>query len=215
MPHRDPETGQFVAHSGSYTDYEVVTFTAEAGTPASDLDGETDFNGEIIEFEGLQVIDYDDVVDRNETLQLLSAHHVLEVYGNSTSTADGYITASLEVSSSPSKQAAEASPAQSEPYDTSGGVVRGGAETTDTIDLVGRPLIASTTTPFSDGASGVGGGGAGGHDAVDMDGPPGQVGMFHPRDELFVNGEYSVWNVSDSAIHAALLGQHIYGVVED
>jgi hypothetical protein len=44
---------------------------------------------------------------------------------------------------------------------------------------------------------------------------PAEFGRFHPRDELFINGEFRAWNIDDAGIHAAVAGQHVYGVISD
>jgi hypothetical protein len=50
----------------------------------------------------------------------------------------------------------------------------------------------------------------------DLEGPfPGPLAEFHPRDELFLNGEFLAWNIDDAGVHAEVTFQHVYGVVED
>lgn len=216
MAARDPQTGQFVSSSESYDDIEVATFEADIGAAAADLDGLTDFDGEFADFEGHLVIDYDDLVDRNEELHLLSAQHGLNVYQNSTATADGTVRAYAEVSSSPSRSILPGITTASLQGDTTdgAGVVGGQASFSDTIDVIGRPMEATAHGPFSDGATGVGGGGSAGSDSVEVHNPPTEMARFHPRDELFVNGRFNVWNISDAGIHITVVGQHVYGVAD-
>jgi len=215
MPHRDPQTGQFVADSNQYDDIEVATFGSTVGIPAADLDGSASFTGgDGGTFEGLEVIDYDEIVDRNESLVLLAAHHALSVMVNSTQTADGSVRAAIEVSADPSR-ALPTLRAQGQTGGDLDGDVDGTASFDDTIDLVGRPLIGAATGPFSDGSTGVGGGAAAAADRYDIQMAPAEFGRFHPRDELFLNGDLSVDNIDDAGVHASISGQHVYGVLSD
>jgi hypothetical protein len=217
MPHRDPDTGQFLPHdSVEFDDIEVATFSATVGVEASDLDGSTGFGGGTADrFEAVEVVDYDDLVDRNEELRLLSAQHRIDSYINSTQTADGTVAVAVEVSAAPSLTGVTsrlADPNTGTEFAPDNAV--GTARTDDTIDIVGRPLVATAHGPFSDGSSGAGGGGSAGDDDYQSDMFPAEFGAWHPRDELFVNGEFVVWNVSDAGVHVEIVGQHVYGVVE-
>lgn len=209
--------GQFVSvDEDMFSDIEVATFASNAGVTASDLDGETSFGGEAQVFEGIEVIDYDEIVDRNEELVLLAAMHSLVVYANSTETADGTVAAGVEVSADPSLTPATSRVVDTRNNDLPPGdsQVTGTGSTDDSIDLIGRPLSAVGHAPFSDGASGVGGGGSAGEDSISLSMAPAEFGRFHPRDELFVNGEIRAWNIDDAGVHANVSGQHVYGVVE-
>jgi len=213
---RDPQTGQFVEQS-SFDDIEVATFSANVGVEAADLTGTTGFNGgDRNSFEQVEVVDYDDIVDRNEELVLLSARHRLSSYLNSTETADGTVSVAAEISASPSltdvtNRAANPSSGNAFGPDN----VMGRRESDDSIDVLGRPMVAVAHGPYTDGASGTGGGGSAGEDLVQLDGAPAEFGRFHPRDELFVNGRIVVWNVDDAGAHASISGQHVYGVLSD
>jgi hypothetical protein len=215
--HRDPETGQFLAHdSVTFEDIEVVSFSANVGVQAADLSGATGFVGQDnAEFEGLLLVDFDDVVDRNEELRLLSAEHRATAFINSTSTEDGTVSVSAEVSASPSLTdvTGRAADASTDSFDD--GPVTGRADNDDSIDLLGRPMTMTGHAPFFDSSSGAGGGGSAGEDSVDMDAAPAEFGRFHPRDELFLNGRIESWNVADAGIHLSVAGQHVFGVTED
>lgn len=214
MPHRDPQTGQFVADSDRFDDYEVVTFSGGLGIQAADLTGGTGFSGgQSLTFDGTEVLDYDEVVDRNEELHLLEAQHALMVFANSTSTADGTVSAAAEISASPSRSAAANVITSTTATDDD--PVVGAAFEDDTIDVLGRVLHATGHSPFSDSAGGVGGAGSAGEDSVTVEMPPEPVARFHPRDELFLNGELVIWNIDDSGVHLAVQGQHVYGVSHD
>jgi hypothetical protein len=213
MVHRDPDTGQFVGGDGSmhgYDDIEFGSFRASIGIPAADLDGGTGFGGQTDTVEGLELLDYDDLVDRNERLDLLYGMHSLTVYANSTETADGTVRFEGEVASAPSPTMATNIAVQDIEGD-----VDGATQSTDSIDLLGRRLNAVGHAPFSDTATGVGGSGSAGEDRVDFGMPPGPAREFHPRDELFLNGEFRTWNIDDGGVHLELAGQHWYGVSEE
>lgn len=222
MPHlpRDPETGQFLSQKTieamGFEDVEVVSFLAEAGVLAADLTGSTNFvTGDAFEYEGIELIDYDEVVDRNEEVVLISAYHNLSVMANSTETADGTVTGSAEVSASPQNSPAGRAASSTTDVPPGDSPVVGFGTNDDTIDLIGRPLLATGHAPFSDGASGVGGGGSAGEDRVSVWGLPEEIARFHPRDELFMNGRIQAWNIDDAGVHVKLNGQHVYGVISD
>lgn len=217
MVHRDPETGQFVSGDGQhrYEGIEVATFHADFGIQAADLSGATGFaGGEGDQIEGIRILDFGDFCDRNERLKLLHAEHSLTAYINSTQTADGTVRVAAEISASPSASGGIHTIGTGD-VDSSQDLAVGGATTDDTIDVLGKPLIATGHGPFSDGASGVGGGGSAGEDDAHLHYPESPVCDFFPRDELFVNANLEVWNVADAGVHGEVVGQHIYGVLED
>lgn len=210
--------GQFVSidDHDMFDDVEVVTFSVEMGVEASNLNGVTSFSGEANTVEGTVLVDYDDVVDRNESLFLLDAHHRLSTWINSTETADGTVRTYVEVSASPVFELGEMRFLSTDVLegDQRGDIV-GEAGSDDSIDLIGRPMAATAHAPFSDGSSGAGGGGSAGEDDYVSSIFPAESGRFHPRDELFLNASFESTNVDDAGIHLDLSGQHIYGVIED
>lgn len=211
MPRRDPKTGKFVA-GDEYDDVEVVSFSGSVGVQAADLNGGTGFSGETNSFDGVKLVDYDDLVDRNEELQLVQGSHLVTVYQNSTSTADGTVAAGVGISASPTRKSVEAATASADSHE---GSIVARFYTDDSIDLIGRPMEAVSYAPFSDGATGVGGAGGIGRDEVEIHDQPGELGRFHPRDELFFNGRIKSWNIDDAGVHVSVKGQHVYGVVSD
>lgn len=217
MPHRDPQTGQFVSSPTDFADIEVVTFTGNVGVQAANLSGGTGFSGgDTDDFEGVELIDYDEIVDRNESLVLLQAHHALSVYINSTQTADGTVSAGVAVKADPSIDiVTQRAATPTGTVSTSPDNAVGTAEFDDSIDFVGRVLSAVGYGPFTDGPAGVGGGGSAGEDSYTVKMAPAEFGRFHPRDELFMNGRINVWNVADAGAHVELSGQHVYGVLEE
>jgi len=213
--HRDPVTGQFTGKEHSYDDIEVVSFEAGYGIQAADLDGGTGFGAGSNEAftDDEPLIDYDEIVDRNEELRLLSAEHVLDVFVNSTETADGTVASAVAITASPTRTGGIGQVSLS--TDAVDPPVVGDNSSDDSIDHVGRQLVAVGTGPFSDGSTGVGGGGSAGTDEVETGPLPAEFGRFHPRDELFAVGQFSVWNIDDAGVHAQVSGQHVYGVLED
>ena len=216
MVHRDPQTGQFVKGSAShYEDLEQVTFSVNTGAEAADLTGSTGFaSGDVVGFEGVQVLDYDDIADRSEHLELIQAVHRVVIYANSTETADGTIKGVAELSTSPTRDIAVDLFNVQDIADSNIGVTAG-IDNSDSIDLVGPPLAAVGHAPHSDGGTGTGGGGAAGADTLNHYPPEGRLATFDPRDELFLNGAMEVWNIDDAGAHMDVHGQHLYGVIED
>lgn len=219
MPARDPVTGQFVAGqaAGEWDDIEVVTFDGHFGITAANLSGGTGFSGQSFGAldEGVTVVDFDEVVDRNEEVVLLYAEHHLSAFVNSTETADGNAEVTAEISSSPATSQVGQARGPTSSVTSNGTTYNVSGDDDDTIDLVGRPMRCVAHAPFSDGASGVGGGGSEGVDWAYVYQPPAEFGRFHPRDELFLNADIQAWNIDDAGVHGQVGGQHVYGVVED
>lgn len=197
-----------------FDDVEVATISTGVGVQAADLAGGTGFSGEQHTFEAVPLIDYDEFVDRNESLTLLRASAVLFVYANSTETADGTVACAVEVSSSPAIQGSGLVTSTTTEFsqDPATDDVVGATAVDDTIDIIHREMVGVGHGPFSDGASGVGGGGSAGRDEVAVGRPPDPIADFHPRDELFLNGQFAAWNIDDAGIHAQFNAQHVYGV---
>lgn len=197
-------------------DIEVVSFSATVGVPAANLSGDTTFTGgDDNQFESLELVDYDEVVDRNEELVLLEAHHGAYLSVNSTETADGSVRASVGVVAQPTLPDVVRNAATQRVDALEGIGFQGSASSEDSIDIVGRPLVFQATGPFSDSSSGLGGGGSAGHDSIDLEHAPAEFGRFHPRDELFLAGRAEVNNIDDAGIHIGIAGQHVYGVRHD
>lgn len=207
MPRRDPETGQYVAGQ-SFDDIEQYTFSAQIGIEAANMTGGTGFTGgDNHVVEGIELLDFDDIIDRDEGAQLLTAYHSVSVFQNSTTTEDGTVLGEVEVSATPSRSVIGG--VGTPPLE---GDWVGGVDVSDSIDVIGRPLLGVATGPFSDTVNGIGGGGATGEDSYEIDDIPTQVGAFHPRDELFMNASLAAWNIADAGVHILVEGQHTYGI---
>lgn len=218
MPHRDPETGQYLPQDAriEFEDIEVASFGFQGGVTAAGMEGSTGYgDADQGAVQGVQLIDYDEIVDRNEELHLLEAQHRLSVYQNATATEDGSIRGYAEISTSGAFQLAEVSDVSVSNLDDNqrGDVINGQAEFDDGIDLIGRPLVATGTGSFYNASNGAGGGASAGEDSYVSDYFPGEMGRFHPRDELDLNIAFDASNIDDAGIHLDVTGQHVYGVV--
>lgn len=223
MPARDPTTGQFVSSSDPYSgfdDVETVADTREFHVDAAALAGATGPDGgEESGFQGVEAYPMSNIIDRGEQATLLEAYHVVEAWMNPTQTADGMARAAIEISSSPSHQAVRAVDALQDVDDV--GWLQGDADLpiqqsgpspTRSLDLVGPPLVAYGYAPFSDGATG--NSGSGSSEQAKYQGTPADP-QFHHRDDLFINGVLTAFNVADSAIHATVRYYHAFGIEED
>lgn len=217
MPGRDPQTGKFVSGTAGYDDVESVTDVRHLSVAASNNDGTTGQNGgQSTGFEGVELYSLDSALDRNEEAELIGAWHRLEVFINSTTTADNTFHASVEISSSPSNLTVRPPLAFNEIEDTgwlagdSNQVInQSGSAAEDTQAVVGPPLSATAIGQFTDTVNGTGGGG---HVGVDeWDGVPADPD-FYPRDRVFLNGVLTQWNLANAASHANLTYHHVYGV---
>lgn len=223
MPRRDPDTGKFVSGSGGpaggYTDIEQVTATINFGMTADNHDGSLG-NGLPNEgrFEGFEVVDYDDVIDRDERADLLYARHRLLAFTRENQAPPGIVNLGVELSSSPALQVARSvqNPQVIEgDIEPNAGVNVSSYEDLqeDSVDLVGPALTAATMNPHQDTGSSTGGGGAMSVDTVELEGFPDRIREFHPRDELFLNG-FVESSGYDGDSYGTLTLQHWYGISE-
>lgn len=203
MPHatdavvRDPDTGQFrKASEVQYDDYEVVAFTIEVHADGHIGDSLSLEYGNRGEFEGLEVLDFDSILDRHRLATLI---HV-DLRGVLQFTQDGivpaYALASVELSGSPSIRASGAVAVpdadRTAIEDVTGNFsdVTALVELDDTLDLPLRPLLMAANNGFEDtdatNGTGIGGAGAAGVDQAY--GPLPGTWQFDRRDELYLNG---------------------------
>lgn len=210
MPRRDPQTGQYV--SGSISgEVETVTWTTAISIPASQLDGLTDsFYGEEQRFEGVLLYDLDQVVNRHEVGELVTASHRAVLQPTGTQTADSAAFLHAEISASPGKSQFEGTLA---PFADASGDFNGDVlvDWDDSADLVGRPLSVMAQGPFTDGTAGLGGAGSPGEDTVEAS----PLGFdMDRRDELYLNGRIGAQNIADGPVTAIVSGQHVYSIEE-
>lgn len=221
MAVRDPETGQFVSSGAAgYDDVEVITISPTIGIGSSEVTGDTDASfADEGEFEGFELIDMDEVLDRSESADLLAAAHAITVYGQPIDASPGAVRAAIEVSSSPALQAATAIGGSGAELDSDGLLVQQRQDSlddvkTDSLDIIGRVLSAVAYPPHQDTGSSTGGGGSAGTDDFKTEGFPDRMARFHPRDEVYLNGVIEANGVSVNT-YLDVEVQHIYGVRED
>lgn len=217
MP-RDPDTGEFISEDDleSFERIEEVNEQVHLSVPASGVGGQTDQGfGQEGTFEGLLYFNLEDILDRDEIAVLLWAEHRLWLTSPSTQTADGTVSALMELSASPEASAIADDPLTAgdlaDIADTGGDfTVEHDSTSADTgADTVGRPLNAIAHSPFSEGA-GAGGGGTPGDD--EWVGQPYAEPVFDIRDDLFVNGYMEHNNISDASLYARITSRHVWGV---
>lgn len=218
MPHRDPETGKFTANE--HDDYDRVEeqyFGLHLSVPASDVGGQTGQTfGQDGSFEGLLAYDAEVFLDRDEIGVMLWAEHNLVTGILSTQTADGTVSAILEVSAAGDRQvsafagASDIADASGDFTVETGNAIAGGE--VNTGDLVGRPLHAIGYGPITDGNASLAGSGSAGED--EWVGSPAAEPVWDVRDSIFVNGIMEQSNVSDAALYAQIQGRHVFGVME-
>lgn len=218
MPHRDPKTGKFV--SGDRDDFDRIEQLHAVDTlsvPAADLDGATGQNfGEESRYEGEELYDFEEVLDRDEVGVMLWQAQQIVVYGLSTSTADGTVRGAVELSFSPSESFQFNTGGTTDLDDQTGtgfAIESGEQFFSDTGDVIGRHLQAVGYSPFSDGATGVGGSGGAGIDS--WEGPILVDPVVDDRDSLFHNGVIEAQNVADASVHMDLAVWTVLGAMED
>jgi len=220
MPHRDPQTGKFVAGSSDsdIDRMEQLHASSTLSVAAADLDGGVgQAFGEQDTFEGVLLYDFEQALDRDEVgvIQWQAQH--ITVYGTSTSTADGTVRGSVEFSLSPDLSRGVQAVQATQPVDDQTGnsftIDRSPEVRTVTGDVLGRHLTAVGFSPFSDGTSGVGGSGGAGTDA--WEGPILVDPVVDDRDALFANGAIEVSNVSDAAVHVDIDVWTAMAVIEE
>lgn len=191
---------------------------------AADLDGSTGPGfGQAAIFEDVVALDLDDVLDRHRLADVLAYNHRLTCIAPSTQTADGTCRFSGTFATGPSHRFTSAGGQFQEEF--SGGTpftggaftsnTDGGILTEDSLDPIGRPLDAIAGSPFSDGATGVGGAGSAGEDNDRGEMP--HAGMFtvDRRDEIFVAGVAEASNIDDASLYSSWTFQWLLGVYDD
>lgn len=203
--------GKFVSveDANRYDDVEMWTATSNALIPTDELP--TD-DGAINE-EGHLILDMDDVIDRNEVATLLGVAYRLEPYaewGGDNPDPDPF-EVYAEVSSAATRQANFGQ--LDETLQAEEGRLRIVNDGTDSLDIIGRPLLGAYLAPIKDTTESIGAGGISNGDAW-----TGSVGdaQFHPRDEVYVN--YSFAGTSEvsgaNGLGVLLNAQFVFGVTQ-
>lgn len=196
--------------------FESVYFEGQFSAPAADLGGQTGQGlGQDATFEGFDVFDVGEVLDRRDIGIPVWCRHQLWAYIGSTQTADGTVRADLEISLSATRKVAQpVGDNITDVADTSGdfGVDVNSEDFLATDDLVGPSLEAVGHGPITDGTNGVGGGGTPGKS--EWEGNPMLPPILDAGDDVFFNGALEHSNVSDAAIHADIDAWWVIGVLE-
>lgn len=195
-----------------FDELEYIRYSAVVTVEASESTGSTDgFYPEGGFFEGLQLVDFDEVLDRAQVGHVIRHMAQLDCMPTPTQTADGAARAMVQHSFSPANQGTInfSSGAQTDDIGTGAVAIVANAVDNDTADVLGRNLVSIGTGPFSDSATGVGGGGGSDMDSVDY--VPMDV-TVDARDELFLNGVVEISNISDTSVGVATTGYIVLGV---
>ena len=206
----------------NYERMEQVHAQNHLSVPAADLDGDTSYIfGEESEYEGLELADFGDILDRDEVGIVQWVSHRLDVAIVSTGTSDGTARVAAELSFSPAASPAFTnvrSQGRSDYADQTGvnftiEALDPEGTITESGDVVGSVLTAYGTQAFSDGATGVGGSGVPG--SSEWEGPVMVDPVVDDRDALYSNGVIEVNNVADAAVHVDVSLWASLGVMED
>lgn len=219
MPHRDPQTGQFVdgeKHCADRT--EEVRFNQNITvTAAATGGGVGPAFGQEGHFEGVNLYDLGEIIERDELAYMTGAYHRMIAYTTSTSTEDGTVRGAVEVSTSPERTSmidgVDVGTAI-EDFDGDFASIERDFVSADTdVDTVGPTLVAVGYSPFYNASNGAGGDGTAGTD--EWEGVPSAEGNMDARDDFYLNGTIEASNVDDAAIHVDIVGWHQWGVEED
>lgn len=209
---RGPD-GTFVSTDDVSTDdFEYVHATARVTPDPADYTGSIlDINyADQAEWEGLEVIDMEELVDRHEVARLVAVDGMASLGIPAGNTADnpGAFRAWAELSASPDIKTptieALASPGGDLDLEDSDsiGTVIGDVESDDTADIIASPIVLQGSTAESDETNGVGT--ATTNDSTEIAGPlPGEW-VFDRRDELFLNGMHEVSGLVANSISVEL-----------
>lgn len=214
MPHRDPETGKFVAdaHAESFDGYHDTRGLRGGVTtmiPAADLSlsgGSTNVAGVAEATDETELIDFGALLGPNEVFEVVWAEFVHAASLPSTATAESQLEHMMWVGSEAVDQMI--SPAfynQSALSDVSDTIIDGVAKSTLADELYTRNLLTATGD-VADSTNGLGAGG--GYKEARWSIPFKAlygVGPLHDQDdELWANQQFNVANVSDHAVEGGV-----------
>lgn len=193
-----------------YLHYEELINSADNTTDATSQS----LYGEATEFEGVEILDFDRIVDRHEVAHLLwtSLSFDAEIIGEDDGPAN--LRAALEVSADPALQVVTELDTTNAFDDQEGVTVVSEQSTDDTADLVVPPVELRASAYFTDETNNTGGGGDNATD--DVQGPVPGSWDFDRRDELYLNGVMEYHSVGDPDVaHVAVNGSFVFGITED
>lgn len=228
MPHSLPpgvtrgSDGKFVSTGEAArfdaVEYQTFTTTIEVATGDYTSSGAAEDFGVTSNFEGVEVVDVDTLVDRHEIAHLLSVNTAISGYahGSGISGVSAH-RIGVELSASPSRAAigfALGSDVIEDQESNQGDLT--GIETaltvTDDADLVHRPIEVYMAATVEDDVDGTG---MGGYVANDEAWGPGAGSWdFDRRDELYMNGVVEANGDSAAPFGATITGQMAFGIEE-
>lgn len=201
---RDPETGQFTTGRRGFDSIETLHSSVELSSDPVEYSANTDesfSNGQV--FEGLELVDWGEILDRNEVGEVIHAHHRVVPYVQAPSNdlvGQATLRAAIQLSASPARQAITATPnivdmtliddqgqAPGSAFDLP--LVFEPSGQNDTRDIIGPNLLAVYHHGFEDRdlTNGVGIGGGPQTLPAEWEGTPPDF-VVDDRDEVYVNG---------------------------
>lgn len=213
MPHRDPETGQFVSsagHVGCYEDFDILHGMATHRIDAADLSGG---EGGSTSDAPVALFDMGDFIDEHDVAEVVSLFVRGQAYGPTTATDESFIRAVLQLSKDPS-------------FNTNTAVdgALGGANVTeDTIDTIATgaqddemlwQTVVYGITNHDDAANSEGGGGVVGEseEFIEYRNVYGGGPVLDDDDEVYAPVSIEYDNISD---HRALAEIDVTMVVKE
>lgn len=205
-PHRDPDTGQFVAGaspSTSYNNLDIQRVHFDASIEAADLDGSTgQAGGQSFRATPFQTRKPAGGIPRNAVAELVYIDLNVSTYINSTTTADNTVKAAVEMSSQQTANMVGDVDNNIDSDEHAGTFDRvDSADSTDS-DVFAFATSRMTLGPF-DSAAGVGGGAAydRGRFTKNYVGEHGEGPFFEREDEFSYHIAVKQWNLADAALH--------------
>lgn len=196
-------------------DLEYINFNVDLKADPADSDGTQDQTyGQTGDYEGLELLDFDDLLDRHEVAHLvyMDAHlavHILQQAQTGNTMARGI----HEFNARPSITAAHEAESYSNVATSSGDLTpESSTLTDDSADLPVRPLEAVATQAYRDDGNNQVATGAQGWDAVR--GPIPGTWDFDRRDELYLNGVLEMDNWQAGSFHNSIAGQLVFAISE-
>lgn len=222
-PHRDPETGQFVAGDGTHhdwTDVHDVQWNAAMSIDAADLDG--GFQAfRMSKDDALEVIDFNSRpgLDRNEHFEVIESHMTAYAGAPTTASAEGHLTWTMQFGEERNNTANQgpgfySSAAINETVD--GGLDINGPGVVDNYGSW-HTLSGYAEGSFADSTNGLGGGSD--HDNVDSQVNFYEIGnetgpTYDMNDELYLKGEINTDGIADHGVMVVVRGQ-FWGLIHD
>lgn len=203
MPHRDPETGQFVSGDkpSGFDRWDSVHGGLVWNIPAADANGSTQ-NEQVSTAESTIVDDFDDLLDQDETFHMAVMYLSVEMHMTTTATAEGSGVCGYAVTTrnfNPVPLLTRPTALDNLPaIDFSDGIVDGAKATREDDDILVTGTISAEPS-WNDTVQTVSGGSSPYRESRTI--APlrdqGRYIKFDDDDELYIQGELGIENVSD------------------